>query len=99
METNALYSPVILFLSEVRKAKCERNQIDRGLDQSFLKHVVFLGCGRFFEGNAKEMNKALNEVLAYLPDDTKVYVSISVSLLFSPFLFLLLGIFCLRLRN
>jgi len=32
-----------------------------------------IGCGRFFEGNATEMNKALNEVLASLPDDTKVY--------------------------
>ncbi|KAI1981859.1 Cytoplasmic glyoxalase II [Ophidiomyces ophidiicola] len=31
------------------------------------------GCGRFFEGSAGEMNKALNEVLAALPDDTKVY--------------------------
>lgn len=32
------------------------------------------GCGRFFEGNAAEMHKALNETLASLPDDTKVYV-------------------------
>lgn len=32
------------------------------------------GCGRFFEGNAAEMHKALNETLAALPDDTKVYV-------------------------
>ena len=32
------------------------------------------GCGRFFEGNAKEMDKALNETLAALPDDTNVYV-------------------------
>ncbi|KAK9472885.1 beta-lactamase-like protein [Dipodascopsis tothii] len=31
------------------------------------------GAGRFFEGTATEMNKALNEVLASLPDDTKVY--------------------------
>jgi hypothetical protein len=34
------------------------------------------GCGRFFEGNAKEMDKALNETLASLPDDTNVYVSV-----------------------
>lgn len=34
-----------------------------------------VGCGRFFEGNAEEMHKALNETLAALPDDTKVYVS------------------------
>lgn len=33
------------------------------------------GCGRFFEGNAEEMHKALNETLAALPDDTVVYVS------------------------
>ncbi|KAI0544087.1 Las1-domain-containing protein [Xylaria curta] len=31
------------------------------------------GCGRFFEGNAQEMNVALNKTLASLPDDTKVY--------------------------
>lgn len=31
------------------------------------------GCGRFFEGTAKEMNAALNEVLAKLPGETKVY--------------------------
>ena len=33
------------------------------------------GCGRFFEGTAEEMHKALNETLAALPDDTRVYVS------------------------
>lgn len=31
------------------------------------------GCGRFFEGTAEEMHTALNEKLAALPDDTKVY--------------------------
>lgn len=31
------------------------------------------GCGRFFEGTAEEMHKALNETLAALPDDTKVF--------------------------
>ncbi|KAI1139003.1 hydroxyacylglutathione hydrolase [Hypoxylon sp. FL0543] len=31
------------------------------------------GCGRFFEGTAEEMHKALNKTLASLPDDTKVY--------------------------
>jgi hydroxyacylglutathione hydrolase len=41
----------------------------------FTGDTLFIGgCGRFFEGNAKEMHKALNEVLAALPDDTKVYV-------------------------
>jgi hypothetical protein len=33
-----------------------------------------LGCGRFFEGTAEEMHKALNKTLASLPDDTKVFV-------------------------
>lgn len=36
---------------------------------------ISIGCGRFFEGTPKEMHKALNEVLAGLPNDTKVYVS------------------------
>ena len=31
------------------------------------------GCGRFFEGSAEEMHKALNVMLASLPDDTKVF--------------------------
>lgn len=31
------------------------------------------GCGRFFEGTAKDMHNALNVVLAALPDDTRVY--------------------------
>lgn len=39
-------------------------------------NLVFLGCGRFFEGNAAEMDEALNKRLAALPDDTVVYVSI-----------------------
>lgn len=34
------------------------------------------GCGRFFEGTAEEMHKALNGKLAKLPKETKVYVSI-----------------------
>jgi glyoxylase-like metal-dependent hydrolase (beta-lactamase superfamily II) len=39
------------------------------------KYWLNTGCGRFFEGNAEEMDKALNETLAALPDDTNVYVS------------------------
>ncbi len=49
-------------------------------DKSTDERVVFTGdtlfiggCGKFFEGNGSEMNKALNEILASLPDDTKVY--------------------------
>ena len=33
------------------------------------------GCGRFFEGTPAEMDKALNETLGSLPDDTKIFVS------------------------
>lgn len=40
----------------------------------FTGDTLFIaGCGRFFEGKPKEMHTALNEVLAVLPDDTKVY--------------------------
>ena len=35
-----------------------------------------VGCGRFFGGTPAEMHKALNETLAALPDDTKVYVRV-----------------------
>lgn len=31
------------------------------------------GCGKFFEGSATEMHAALNETLAKLPEDTKVF--------------------------
>ncbi|KKA26642.1 hypothetical protein TD95_002633 [Thielaviopsis punctulata] len=40
----------------------------------FTGDTLFVGgCGRFFEGNAAEMHKALNGVLAELPEDTRVY--------------------------
>lgn len=40
----------------------------------FTGDTLFIsGCGRFFEGTGKEMDKALNSVLAKLPKDTKVY--------------------------
>ncbi|ODV90040.1 hypothetical protein CANCADRAFT_1770 [Tortispora caseinolytica NRRL Y-17796] len=40
----------------------------------FTGDTLFIaGCGRFFEGTPTEMDKALNGVLASLPDDTKVY--------------------------
>ena len=36
-----------------------------------LGDTLFLGgCGRFFEGDATQMNHALNEVLAGLDDET-----------------------------
>ncbi|OAP62640.1 hydroxyacylglutathione hydrolase [Fonsecaea erecta] len=40
----------------------------------FTGDTLFIGgCGKFFEGNGTEMNKALNEILAALPDDTLIY--------------------------
>ncbi|KAF1982473.1 Metallo-hydrolase/oxidoreductase [Aulographum hederae CBS 113979] len=40
----------------------------------FTGDTLFIGgCGRFFEGTAEEMHKALNETLGALPDDTKVF--------------------------
>jgi len=40
----------------------------------FTGDTLFIGgCGRFFEGTAEEMDKALNKTLGSLPDDTKVY--------------------------
>jgi hypothetical protein len=39
--------------------------------------LTLSGCGRFFEGTAEEMDKALNQTLGALPDDTRVYVSAS----------------------
>ena len=40
----------------------------------FTGDTLFLGgCGRFFEGDASQMQHALNEVLAKLSDDTRVY--------------------------
>lgn len=50
------------------------------LDNNTNKKAVFTGdtlftsgCGRFFEGDGAQMNKALNGVLAKLPADTFVY--------------------------
>ena len=41
----------------------------------FTGDTLFIGgCGKFFEGTAKEMHTALNERLAKLPDSTKVFV-------------------------
>lgn len=46
------------------------------MDQLVLTTGRILGCGKFFEGTPAEMHAALNKVLAALPDDTKVFVSI-----------------------
>ena len=42
-----------------------------GMNEAYRK----TGCGRFFEGTAAEMDKALNKTLGSLPDDTRVFVS------------------------
>lgn len=40
----------------------------------FVGDTLFLGgCGRFFEGTAEQMHKALIEILGKLPDHTKVF--------------------------
>jgi len=55
----------VLYLAE------DKDQTDKAL---FTGDTLFIaGCGRFFEGTAEQMNKALNEVIASLPDETLVY--------------------------
>lgn len=70
IEVTPLYTPchtqdsICYFMED--KSKNER--------AVFTGDTLFIGgCGKFFEGTPKEMHKALNEVLAGLPDDTKVY--------------------------
>ncbi|XP_026487167.2 hydroxyacylglutathione hydrolase, mitochondrial isoform X1 [Vanessa tameamea] len=47
----------------------------------FTGDTLFLGgCGRFFEGTAEQMHKALIEVLGSLPDNTKVFCGHEYSL-------------------
>lgn len=49
--------------------------LEDGEDKAvFTGDTLFIGgCGRFFEGTPEQMQKALNETLAALPNDTKVY--------------------------
>ncbi|KAL6151590.1 Cytoplasmic glyoxalase II [Exserohilum turcicum] len=47
---------------------------DGGDRAVFTGDTLFIGgCGRFFEGTPEQMHAALNETLAALPDDTKVF--------------------------
>jgi len=40
----------------------------------FTGDTLFIGgCGKFFEGTAEQMHRALNEVLGNLPNNTRVY--------------------------
>lgn len=61
-----LFSLEIRFLLEVSPPLPELSGVSA--------HLVTTGCGRFFEGSAEEMDKALNQTLGNLPEDTKVYV-------------------------
>jgi hydroxyacylglutathione hydrolase len=49
--------------------------VEDGDDRAvFTGDTLFIGgCGKFFEGTAEEMHKALNKTLGSLPDDTKIY--------------------------
>lgn len=43
-------------------------------DALFCGDTLFVaGCGRFFEGDARQMHAALNEVFAALPESTRVF--------------------------
>lgn len=43
-------------------------------DALFTGDTLFIaGCGRFFSGSPEEMHFALNEVVAKLPEETKIY--------------------------
>ena len=47
----------------------------------FTGDTLFLGgCGRFFEGTAEMMYRAMVEILSLLPGDTKVYCGHEYSL-------------------
>ncbi|BGP39840.1 Cytoplasmic glyoxalase II [Rhodotorula kratochvilovae] len=70
LDVTAVYTPchtrdhICYFVED--KAKNER--------AVFTGDTLFIsGCGRFFEGEPHEMHVALNEKLASLPNDTKVY--------------------------
>lgn len=59
---------------------CEPDPLSSNADINNSERVVFTGdtlfvagCGRFFEGSSDQMDKSLNEILANLPSETKVY--------------------------
>ncbi|XP_023944645.2 hydroxyacylglutathione hydrolase, mitochondrial [Bicyclus anynana] len=55
---------------------CEENE-----SAVFTGDTLFLGgCGRFFEGTAEQMHKALIDILSNLPDETKVFCGHEYSL-------------------
>ncbi|OTA32352.1 hypothetical protein BTJ68_07952 [Hortaea werneckii EXF-2000] len=65
----------VIMIMRVAMPKCICFFFEDGNERAvFTGDTLFIGgCGRFFEGTPEEMDKALNETLAALPDDTKVY--------------------------
>lgn len=43
-----------------------------------ISFFIFAGCGRFFEGNAADMDSALNEKLGNLPNDTVLHFILKI---------------------
>jgi hydroxyacylglutathione hydrolase len=70
IKVTALHTPC-----HTQDSICYFFEDEDGSDRAvFTGDTLFIGgCGRFFEGTAEMMHKALNETLAALPDDTKVY--------------------------
>lgn len=62
----AVFTGDTLFIGGERRASLRLSELQHAHEMT--------GCGRFFEGTPEEMDKALNQTLAALPDDTKVYV-------------------------
>jgi hypothetical protein len=56
------------YLLQVFRRRRSQLQLQPGIDPTSAS-----GCGRFFEGTAEQMHQALNNTLAALPDDAKIY--------------------------
>ncbi|KAL2885102.1 hydroxyacylglutathione hydrolase [Ceratocystis lukuohia] len=73
VQLTALHTPchtqdsICWYVRDLTPGKAEQRAV-------FTGDTLFIGgCGRFFEGSATEMHHALNEVLATLPNDTRIY--------------------------
>ncbi|KAK4934699.1 hypothetical protein LTR28_010551, partial [Elasticomyces elasticus] len=81
IEVTALHTPChtqdsicYLFEDGSDKAVFTGDPIHRRPKEGDGADAALQGCGRFFEGTPEEMHTAaLNETLAALPNDTKVY--------------------------
>ena len=70
--TSRLLPCTLLAIHKIQSVTlCKIRKLTRKL--SLLVILFISGCGRFFEGTGKEMNYSLNQVLAKLPKETKVY--------------------------